>query len=153
MKILKVSTKEECIICDGLLTDLIQSERKYDNNVLESFVVKDMYFNKLSDNNGLFLISEDDCYVGFIYGYLKFLKGDFVMESVARIEALYVLENYRRKGYASELINEFTKWCNLKDIKNIEIGVFLKNTSAYHLYKKLGFIDDIVYLKKGVDYE
>lgn len=52
---------------------------------------------------------------------------------------MYVKDNYRRHGIATNLTNEFYKWCDLKNIKYVEIGSFVDNKDAYNLYKRLGF--------------
>lgn len=135
-----VDNIEEAKICDDLLTELIMSERKYDDNVKESFRVNNYYteiYNK--DYNVLICAKNNDIIVGFIYGFLKEQAGQLLYENVGLIDALYVRDNYRKQGIATNLINEFYKWCDLKDIKYIEIGSFVENKDAYKLYKKLGF--------------
>jgi len=126
--------------CDNLLTELIMSERKYDSNIKETFVVNNYYteiYNK--ENNVLICSLSGDEIVGFIYGFLKEQAGELLYENVGLIDALYVKDNYRRHGIATNLINEFYKWCDLKNIKYVEIGSFVDNKDAYNLYKKLGF--------------
>lgn len=135
-----VDSIEEAKVCDDLLTELIMSERKYDDNVKESFRVNNYYteiYNK--DYNLLICAKNNDIIVGFIYGFLKEQVGQLLYENVGLIDALYVRDNYRKQGIATNLINEFYKWCDLKDIKYIEIGSFVENKDAYKLYKKLGF--------------
>lgn len=135
-----VDSIEEAKVCDDLLTELIMSERKYDDNVKESFRVNNYYteiYNK--DYNLLICAKNNDIIVGFIYGFLKEQAGQLSYENVGLIDALYVRDNYRKQGIATNLINEFYKWCDLKDIKYIEIGSFVENKDAYKLYKKLGF--------------
>ena len=99
---------EEAKICDDLLTELIMSERKYDDNVKKTFRVNNYYTEIYNKENNVLI-------------------------------SLYVRDNYRKQGIATNLINEFYKWCDLKDIKYIEIGSFVENKDAYNLYKKLGF--------------
>ena len=135
-----VENIEEAKICDDLLTELIMSERKYDDNVNESYKV-DKYYTEIFDKdyNTLICASCDGIIVGFIYGFLKYEKGILVKENVGFIDALYVKEKYRNQGIATGLIEEFYKWCDLKDIKSVEIDSFIKNEAACKLYKKFGF--------------
>ncbi len=116
-----VENIEEAKICDDLLTELIMSERKYDDNVNKSYKV-DKYYTEIFDKdyNTLICASCDGIVVGFI-------------------DALYVKEKYRNQGIATGLIEEFYKWCELKEIKSVEIDSFIKNKASCKLYKKFGF--------------
>ena len=133
--------------CDKLLTKLVQSERNFDKNIKDTFVVSNNYVNKFN-NDILFLAYDNDLPIGFIYGYLKFQEGNFVDKSVAFIDALYVLENYRNKGIAKALINKFYDWCKENNISIVEISVFKDNIEAINLYKKLGYEIEIYGMKK-----
>lgn len=65
--------------CDNLLTELIMSERKYDSNIKETFVVNNYYteiYNK--ENNVLICSLSGDEIVGFIYGFLKEQAGELL---------------------------------------------------------------------------
>jgi len=146
-----VDSIEEAKACDDLLTKLIMSERKYDDNVKESFKVSD-YFTKIYDKdyNSLICALSDKEIIGFIYVFLKHEKGEFAKESVGFIDALYVRDNYRKQGIATNLINEVYKWCDLKEIKFVEIGSFVKNEAAFSLYKKFGFEVTTYYMRKSL---
>jgi GNAT superfamily N-acetyltransferase len=146
-----VDNIEEAKKCDDLLTELIMSERKYDDNVKESFRVNN-YFTKIYDKdyNSLICVLCDNDIIGFIYGFLKHEKGEFAKENVGFIDALYVKDEYRKQGIASQLIEEFYKWCKLKDVKYIEIGSFVKNEAAFSLYKKFGFEVTTYYMRKSI---
>lgn len=146
-----VDNISEAKMCDDLLTELIMSERKYDSNVKETYKVN-KYFTQIYDKdyNTLICAIIDDKIIGFIYGLLKHEKGDFAKENVGFIDALYVKNEYRNQGIASKLIEEFYKWCDIKEIKYIEIGSFVENDVAYNLYKKLGFEVVTYYMKKSL---
>ena len=142
---------ETAKVCDDLLTELIMSERKYDKNVKEDYIVND-YFTNIYDKdyNVLICALNDKDVVGFIYGFLKYEKGILVNENVGFIDALYVKSEYRKQGIATHLIEEFYKWCDSKEIKYIEIGSFVNNEAAYNFYKKLGFEVVTYYMKKEI---
>ena len=139
-EIKKVINEEMAKECDILLTKLVQSERKYDKNIKENFVVTNNYVNLYNkDNNILYISCDNEKPVGFIYGYIKYEQSNFVFDSVAQIDALYVLDNYRNKGIGKKLIDKFYEWCEENNIKIVEISVFKNNTNAYNLYEKLGY--------------
>ena len=151
MIIKKVITDEHAKICDELLTELTQSERKYDLNIKETYIVENYFKKKYKqDCNCLLLLLDENIGVGFLFGFMRYEKGEFCYHSTGRIGSLYIKPEYRRKGFATQLISEFTKWCNKKEIKEIEIGVFKENIKAHSLYKKMGFEDTIIYMNKKI---
>lgn len=146
-----VDNIEETKICDDLLTELIMSERKYDDNVKETYVVNNYYtemFNR--DYNVLICVKHNDIIIGFIYGFIKYEKGDLVKENVGFIDAVYVKNEYRKQGIASGLVEEFYKWCKSKDVKYVEVSSYIKNEGACNLYKKFGFETTSYYMRKSI---
>ena len=61
-----------------------------------------------------------------------------IMYEKCEIIDIFVLENYRRNGLASKLINEIMEDNKLE---NITLEVSKLNTNAINLYKKIGFIE------------
>lgn len=107
-EIKKVINDQMAKDCDNLLTKLVQYERKFDNNIKEDFVVSNNYVNIYKkENNILFIVYDNDKPVGFIYGYIKSATSNLFYKTVAQIDALYVLDSYRKKGIATSLINKF----------------------------------------------
>ena len=148
MTIKKVDTIEEANICDELLTLLIQDEKKYDDNISD-FVVKDWY-NKLYNDldKVIFVAKENDEIIGYIY--VKVAFDPSMVYKVTLIDALYVKEEYRFKGIATELINTAKNWTKEQGIKQITINVIEKNDVAYMLYRKLGFDNYSICLKCNI---
>lgn len=135
-----VSTFDEAKQCDNLLTELIMSERKYDSNIKETFRVNNFYTGIFDKKNKVLICAlNSDEIVGYIYGFLKESADELLYENVGLIDALYVIDDYRRQGVATNLINEFYNWCDLNNIKIVEIGTLVENKCAFNLYKKLGF--------------
>ncbi|MFI3307189.1 MAG: GNAT family N-acetyltransferase [Mycoplasmatota bacterium] len=146
-----VDNEADAILCDSLLTKLISSERKFDENVKPTYIVKDLYTKKYFQNfNCLILAVDGENPIGFIFGYMKFEAGEFCYNSTGFVDALFVEKEYRNNGIATSLTNLFVDWCKTKGIKEIEIGVFIDNKSAYKLYESLNFIPKTIYLKKEI---
>ena len=134
----RILNEEEASICDDLLTQLILDEKQYDNTIDENPKVKDFYKNMIVNKDFYLLAFKED---NIIKGYL-FLKK---MDRVFFIDALYVSKNNRRKGIASSLIKEAL---SIAGNNPIEINVLLANKEAYNLYKKFGFNDFKVTMRK-----
>ncbi len=148
-EIKKVINDQMAKDCDNLLTKSVQYERKFDNNIKEDFVVSNNYVNIYKkENNILFIVYDNDKPVGFIYGYIKSATSNLFYKTVAQIDALYVLDSYRKKGIATSLINKFYEWCKDSNVKIVEISVFKDNIGAYNLYKRLGNDIEMYKMKK-----
>lgn len=97
-------------------------------------------------NEDLFLaIAEDNQrdLQGFIWAYKQDEPQDTVM-----ILSLYVTENYRSHGVATNLKILLEEWCRLEGIKAIQTMVHYSNSSMLALNQKLGYIPGMVYMTK-----
>ena len=123
------------IICDNLLTKLIQDERQYDSYINSDFVVKDYYQNIINKEDhllyGYFINNE---MVGYIY-----LKPIIVDNKKGYlIDALYVLDAYRRQGIGESLVKYGIDLIKDK-VDFVDISVMSNNIAAFKLYEKIGF--------------
>lgn len=142
----EVKNLEEAKICDKLLNKLIIDEYSYDKTIDKKFKVKD-YFTSIykDDNNKLLIYKTDDKIVGYIFAK-KIEKGIL-------IDSLYVEKTYRNNGIATDLINHVIKISKENKIPYIDINVMYENESAKNLYKKLGFNEFRITLRKGDLYQ
>ena len=122
-----------------LLTLLIRDEKQYDESINENFVVTNMYENFVNDSKRILLVAEeDDKIIGYLYGYI--IDGDEVeTENMAKLDALFVEENYRRLGAAENLIDYFKVWVINHNISKMVVNVCSANYKAKNLYQKKGF--------------
>jgi len=117
---------------DKLLSLLIKDEKENYDSTIESTEVKNYYKNMITrEKHIIYLCEKDNKIVGYI-----FIK---IPENVAIIDALYVLEEERKNGIASRLIELGMNWIKENNIKAVEISVLSKNTKAKELYSKFGF--------------
>lgn len=99
----------------------------------DQIILRDMlkYFNtnlNLKNEFEKYLIIED----GEILGFLSYLK----LYDKIEINYIYIAENYRRLGYASQLLNYLL---NHEEYNDITLEVRSKNENAISLYEKNGF--------------
>ena len=125
-------------VMDDLLTLLVLDEAKYDNNIDTNFKVDKYYKNFIErDNNIAYVYEEDNKIIGYIDGQI--VSDGTEKHKGCKISALYVLEEYRGKGIATKLIEQFIKSAKDNKCYDIEIGVMYENKVAKQLYKKFGF--------------
>jgi len=122
-----------------LLTKLIKDEKKYDNNINENYVVNSYYEYIIPKEHNIILIAESsNKIIGYLYGYI-IDDGSTVINKVAKMDALFIEEEYRHFGIGSSLINEFKKIIKKENIKYIEVSVCNDNKDAISVYKNNGF--------------
>lgn len=121
--------------CDVLLNKLILDERQYDNTIDETFTISNYFCQKINQSDSILLgyYIENEI-VGYIY-----IRETDTENKICLLDGMYVLENYRNKGIASELIKEALKLCQEKGYRYVDINVMYKNELAKKIYKKIGF--------------
>lgn len=148
MEIVKLKTTDLTYIdqCDLLFKNFIKSELKYDNNLAYRDDFKS-FKNDLTDiKNFLYSAIENNTVIGFLYCYINKSKSE--LNDVAHLGFLYVNEEYRNKKIATKLIETFINEIKLLGIKNIDVKVYNNNVIANKLYKKFGFDDLWINLRK-----
>lgn len=118
---------------DQLLTKLIMDERQYDSNIDPNFIVDNYYINRIDAfNNKIYVCTDNNIIVGYIYAFINEFNN-------AKIDALYVEENYRNKNIASNLIDLVFNWLKEEKVNEVEISVLTNNIIAKKLYEKKNF--------------
>lgn len=95
------------------------------------------HFNKIiSSKKDLLLFAKENS------NLIAYIHGTFYICEYGKsgyVEDIFVLKEFRDKGIATALIEEFIKLLKKKKIKNIHLSVNIKNKNAIKLYKNLGF--------------
>ena len=134
---IKKYDQENASVCNDLLTKLINDETKYDENLKNNIIINN-YYNKLNENSVIYIAFINNKVVGYLYGYLT--EDILVKEKTAKLDALYVIEEYRGNKIASKLIEEYKNWCFSKEVKYIEVTAWNDNIDATKIYLKQDFI-------------
>lgn len=101
---------------------------------------EDVYENYIEDTTRCILVAEENHKIlGYLYGYRK--ENDITIHlQEAKLDALYVKEEYRNQHIADALIIEFKKWVKDQNISFVDVGVCSLNTKAKKLYSKHQFL-------------
>lgn len=105
---------------------------QYDSNFKNHYQLDDYLKNPIYK---IRVIDIDGDIVGFIIAQQMF--------ETVEILLIYIDANYRRKGYASSLINSL---CS-NGVDNLLLEVSVSNNNAISLYRKLGF--ETINIRKG----
>lgn len=139
--------KKDAKQLDMLLTRLIRYESQYDNNLNSDCEMKENYCNLIGlDGHKCILIEEEGEIIGYLYGFIYHIPAIHKFPT-AIIDALFIDEKYRRKGYASMLITEFRKFAVENGASQIELKVVSDNLGAVGLYEKLTFAETKKYMQ------
>ena len=149
IKIVKATTKEDCIICDEFLSKLIKYESSFDNIINQNVAVSGPAENNIKQNDVYLAYAQADVPVGYILGYRQFAKGKIYNKDIFVVEALYVEENHRKAGIGKMLLKSFENWVkeNYSDFI-IEITHLSSNESAKKFYEKMGYSTSKTTLRK-----
>ena len=138
MKIeLKKANEKNVGIANKFLTMLIKDEQQYDENIKNDFEMKSYYENLYNDNY-LYFAYADEKIVGYLYGFI--IEDELNNKKSAKLDALFILPEYRNMKLASLLIDNFKNWCQENNAKIIMVNVWSNNLTAKHLYLKHDFI-------------
>lgn len=139
----------EANYCDKLLTKLIREESIYDNVIFIDFIVNDYFKNVIKNKNNILLVYEEN---GIIAGYiyLKAIKDE--EQQGYLIDGLYVEEKYRNQRIATKLLEYSLSILSKKKISFVDINVLSKNTIAKKLYKKVGFEEYKIHMRKKINH-
>ena len=141
----------DCEILDGLLTELIRYETRFDSNMEPGYTVKNNYAERLEwPGHKAYIAEENGEAVGFIYGFIYSIPGMYV-SPIAIVDAVYVREEYRGRGIGKILLLEFKKYAAAKNAARIELKVMSGNDKALALYEALGFRETKKYMALEID--
>jgi RimJ/RimL family protein N-acetyltransferase len=132
----------------GKWHNLTPKQWRPDYRVTSEDIEKTVERIRKTKNEDLFLaVAEDEQeqIQGFIWAYKQEKPKDSVM-----IISLYVTENYRRKGIATNLKLLLEDWCRFEGIKTIQTTVHYNNRKMIELNEKLGYTPGMVNMTKSL---
>lgn len=98
------------------------------------------YFSDMLNNQVVFIALVDNSVVGYLAGSIN-VELSYVTKSLAELDNMFILENYRKYGIGTKLVNEFKKYCLNIGIQEIKVTASTRNNNAIKFYKNNGFED------------
>lgn len=138
----KLKTIEEAKKCNELLTKLVYSEKQYNININEQYIVNNWFENIYNKKNNVIFIAKDkEKIIGYIYCKISSIENGPTIKLEALIDGIYVEEEYRRRGIATDLITKVKEWAKENNVKYIYLNVLEQNKNAIDIYYKENFKD------------
>jgi len=103
--------------------------------ILNNNQIKKELFEAISNPKRIILFVENEMLEGYIIGSIIVSEH----KNYGYIDDIFIFSDYRKKGLATLLVREFIKILKKRKIRNIGLGVNIRNKKAIELYKKLGF--------------
>ena len=142
IKIRKAILKDLKVIQDLNLKLFEKEYNEFDKTLDISWTFSEegkKYFSE-SIKKGFAAVAEAD---GKIVGYILGGKGETeswrTIKKIAELYNMLVLEDYRRKGVGTRLVNAFLDWCKQNKFNHIKVVASSQNMRGIDFYKKFGF--------------
>jgi mycothiol synthase len=137
LKIRALNTKKELGLWAQLQNVVFADSPHYEKATVES--LKALIDNICFDPNLLIVGEVGDELVGSCMGWSVDSDNAENKEKTLQIQGLSVLPEFRRKGYATSLLQELMNRAFLKGHSKSELLVLSNNIPAMSIYKKIGF--------------
>lgn len=105
------------------------------------------YFNNMLNNEIVYIALYKNIVVGYLAGSIN-IQGSYVTKSLAEIDNMFILEEYRKYGIGTKLIKKFKQYCKENNIEELKVTASAKNHSAIKFYKKNEFDEFEITLKQ-----
>lgn len=144
---------------------MIKNAEKKDTSVLAHMAVKmwrdssvlelEEEFKEIihNDNAVIFIKIVDEKPIGFAQCQLRFDYVEGTQSSpVGYLEGIFILEEYRHKGYAKELLMACEQWAKEKNCSEFASDCELDNHNSYKFHTAVGFTEAnrIICFKKHI---
>lgn len=107
------------------------------------------YFKDMLENEIVYIALDKDNVVGYLAGSIN-IQGSYVTKSLAEVDNMFVLEDYRKYGIGTKLISKFKEYCLQNKIEELKVTASAKNINAISFYKKNEFNEFETTLKQEV---
>lgn len=129
------------------------SERRYNKSLKPLRQSKERYLAYLendltSRDRAVFMAIERGRPVGMITGRIHTTLLIKTLRRNGHMSNLFVEAAHRRKGIAAALFSELLKWFRQSNIRDVHLGVYVKNASARNMFRKFKFREYAIEMKR-----
>ncbi len=101
------------------------------------------------NNEVVYIALDKEKVVGYLAGSINIQKS-YKTKIFAELDNMLVLEEYRKYGIGSKLVDEFKKYCLQNKVDELKVTASVKNEKAINFYKKNGFNEFEITLKQEI---
>ena len=139
------------------MVKLADSARQYHIDILNGYfkaeatsVERDVIIQYVSQDEkyiNLIAVDDKDIVLGFLLGDVLY-KPWLENAKIGKVSNFVVDESVRRCGIGTLLMDAFISECQKRELQEVTLGVYNKNTNAYNFYTKYGFEPIVQKMKK-----
>ncbi len=116
---------------DTLLQDVNPSKRNLKKEFEEIINNQNTFFRFAKNNNQI---------VGYIYAEIQSIdENEKGWSKIADLNSIFIKKEYRKRGFAKEMMNQFIKNMKEQNIYFIKSSSNVKNLASVEFHKQLGF--------------
>ena len=108
------------------------------------------YFTNMLSNEIVYIAIVENKIIGYLAGRI-YIESSCVTNSLAEVDNMFILEDYRKYGIGSKLMDEFKQCCMKNNIEELKVTASAKNIKAIDFYNKNGFNDFEITLKQKLN--
>lgn len=113
----------------------------WDGHTVDELI--DEFADIISEGKSQFFLKyENDIPIGFVHCQLRY---DYVEGTkttpVGYLEGIFVREDYRKQGYARELLMECEAWAKENGCQEFASDCEIDNTNSFHFHKAMDFTE------------
>jgi ribosomal protein S18 acetylase RimI-like enzyme len=101
-----------------------------------------------ADDQAVFVAERDGTVVGYVYAGVEPLSWKELRDRAGFIHDVVVVEDERRGGVATELMNAATEWLATRGVPRVMLWTAHKNAAAQALFDRLGFRRTMIEMTK-----
>ncbi len=103
-----------------------------------------------SKNSVIFVAEEKNSLIGYSLNQIKKNIPIFKIEKLGYFSDLFVKKEYRGKGISSKFKKKAIAWFKKKRLTTISIAVYPENEHAHSIYKRWGFRDTHIEMRRKI---
>ena len=131
-----------------------ETKNKFDNYI-EDWSLSDVskeYFEYMIKEEFVIVAEIDNNVVGYLAGSTHKDETYSYYEGItAELDNMFIMEDYRKFGIGSKLVNSFLNWCKNQKAKRVMVTASFGNVNTINFYKKNGFQEINVTLRNEID--
>ncbi len=120
-----------------------------DSKMTDSY--REFMKSKIESTDGkVFVARKNDKIVGYTMVFIKDEIPIFRNKKTGFVSDLFVKKEFRNKGIGAMLVEKAFEWFRQKGMKFVSLPVYADNAPARSFYRKLGFFDYKVEMRKSL---
>lgn len=90
------------------------------------------YFTEMLNNKIVYIALSENKIIGYLAGSIN-IQNSYVTKSLAEVDNMFILKDYRKYGIGSKLMNEFKQYCIKNNIEELKVTASAKNSNAIRI--------------------